>query len=86
MHELWHFYTWYSLGIDQEEKLGKQKYNNIKEALTVLLNVECKDLMLEGAYDSGYPQHKELRDKIIELWEKEKNISKLWEQIILLQQ
>jgi len=78
MHELWHFYTWYSLGADQEEKLGKQKYNELKEALTVLLNMECKDLLPEDIYDDGYPQHKEMREEIVEFWSKEKNMHKLW--------
>ncbi len=78
MHELWHFYTWYGLGTDQEQKLGKQKYNEIKEALTVLLNLECKDLLPEGLSDAGYPQHQELRQKIVEFWEREKDINKLW--------
>ena len=78
MHELWHFYTWYGLGTDQEEKLGKQKYNEIKEALTVLLNVECKDLLPEGVVDSGYPEHQELRNQIVAFWNTEKDIHKLW--------
>ncbi|MEI6345896.1 MAG: hypothetical protein WCO79_01565 [bacterium] len=78
MHELWHFYMWYGLGADQEEKLGKQKYNDLKEALTVLLNVECKDLLPEGVYDGGYPQHKEVREEILEYWSKNKNIKDLW--------
>ncbi len=81
MHELWHFYTWYGLGTDQEEKLGKEKYNDLKEALTVLLNVECKDLLPEGVTDGGYPQHKELREKIVELWGKERNINSLWKSL-----
>lgn len=82
MHELWHFYTWYAFGVDQEEKLGKQKYNDLKEALTVLLNVECKDLLPEDVTDKGYPQHTELREKILELWNTEKNIHKVWEVLV----
>jgi len=78
MHELWHFYTWYGLGTTQEEKLGKQKYNDLKEALTVLLNVECRDLMPEGMHDDGYPQHKELREKILQFWAQDRDINKLW--------
>lgn len=81
MHELWHFYTWYGLGTDQEEKLGKTKYNDLKEALSVLLNVECKDLMSEGKHDKGYPQHTELREQILSFWENEKDIRKLWDYI-----
>ncbi len=78
MHELWHFYTWQKFGADWEEKLGKQKYNDIKESLTVLLNVECRDLLPEGVTDNGYPQHKELREKILKTWSEIKNMEKLW--------
>lgn len=78
MHELWHFYTWYKYGIEWEPKLGPQKYNEIKEALTVLLNVECKDLLPEGLIDKGYPQHQELRQRILELWSKDRNMDNLW--------
>lgn len=81
MHELWHFYTWYGLGADQEEKLGKQKYNDLKEALTVLLNEECLDLMPEGATDEGYPQHQDLRNRILSLWKEYKNINLVWKKL-----
>ena len=81
MHELWHFYTWYGLGTDQEEKLGKQKYNDIKEALTVLLNEECGDLMPEGVVDEGYPQHQELREEIRKLWRRQKDIRSVWNEV-----
>ncbi len=81
MHELWHFYTWHGLGIDQEEKIGKAKYNDLKEALTVLLNVECKDLLPEGVQDGGYPQHQELRNHILEYWQSDRNLKKLWNHI-----
>jgi hypothetical protein len=63
MHELLHFYThrkYDSLGLE-----GK-KFNDIKESLTVLLNTEFADLM-SGANDSGYPQHKEMRESIIKM-------------------
>jgi hypothetical protein len=81
LHELWHFYTWYGLGADQESKLGKEKYNELKEALTVLLNVECSDLFPDGVTDEGYPQHQALRQQILELWDVHKNINKVWNQI-----
>lgn len=78
MHELWHFYTWYGLGADQEERISKEKYNDLKEALTVLLNVEYKDLLPEGMTDTGYPQHQEIRQRILKYWEKDRNIQNLW--------
>lgn len=81
MHELWHFYTWYGLGIDQKQKLGASKYNELKEALTVLLNVECADLFPEGECDSGYPQHQELRSNILDLWKQNNDIKALWQQL-----
>ena len=83
MHELWHFYTWYRFGVTWEEKIGKEKYNEIKEALTVLLNVECKDLLPEGILDMGYHQHQELRARILELWSKERDIEKLWSELVV---
>lgn len=78
MHELWHFYTWQKFGADVEERLGKQKYNDIKEAFTVLLNIECGDLFHQGAKDYGYPQHQDLRSKIVETWNESKDIEKVW--------
>lgn len=41
---------WQSLG----RKNRQGKYNKIKEALTVLLNIECKDLLPEGVTDNDY--------------------------------
>lgn len=78
MHELWHFYTWYRYGSDEIEKIGSKEYNDIKEALTVLLNVECKHLLPEGIQDAGYPQHQELRNKILKMWQKKQDIDFVW--------
>lgn len=78
MHELWHFYTWHGLGASEEVRIGKEKYNDLKEALTVLLNIECADLLGEGIQDSGYPQHARLREEILKFWKDEKDIKKLW--------
>jgi hypothetical protein len=78
MHELWHFYTWYGLGTHEEDRLGKQKYNDIKESFTTLLNVIYPDILLEGSQDAGYPQHQELRSEIETLWNQENDIRKVW--------
>ena len=75
MHELWHFYTWYKFG--ESERINPKKYNDFKEALAVLLNIECPDLMGE-AVDGGYPQHAYLRTELIEEWKKSKDINKVW--------
>lgn len=81
-HELWHFYTWYCFGEDCEKTLGYQKYNDLKESLTVLLNVECKDLLPEGVVDIGYPQHKNIREAILAFWEKNKDVHALWDYLV----
>ncbi len=76
MHELWHFYTWNKFGETELARLGSQKYNDLKEALTVLLNCECADTM--PSIDSGYPQHQDLRKLIADTWLKTKNINDTW--------
>ena len=76
LHELWHFYTWQIFGQQEVDKLGESKYNSVKEALTVLLNTECMDLI--EVKDEGYMEHVELRDKITNLWKKYKDIRVVW--------
>jgi len=85
MHELWHFYTWEKFGVDEQERVGKEKYNEVKEALTVLLNIECKHLLPEEAEDKGYPQHQELRKKISELWKQNPDIEYIWKEALKVQ-
>ncbi len=72
MHELLHFYTKEAF----EDFIPKEKYNDIKEALTVLLNVEYADLMGDKK-DEGYPQHTQMRQKIIDLWLEGKNMKEI---------
>ena len=68
MHELFHFYTWHALNIFSfTDILSCAQYNDLKEALTELLNVEFSDLML-GSRDKGYEQHRKLRRLVRLLW------------------
>jgi len=70
---LFHFYThrkYESLNIE------RQKFNDIKESLTVLLNTEFKDLMSE-AFDNGYPQHQQMRADILEMRKEGKSIDEI---------
>ncbi len=77
MHELLHFYTHrkYTSIIPEE------KFNDIKEALTVLLNTDFKDLMGEFE-DKGYPQHAELREKIVSLGKEDKKLDEVIQNLI----
>jgi len=83
MHELLHFYTWESFGylLRDENKITKEKYNDIKEALTVLLNIEYVALM-NGIIDKGYPQHQELREVIKNEWVKTKDLNQVLKKVL----
>ncbi len=76
-HELFHFYTWQAYR-DDLIKAGRDEnqYNDLKESLTELLNVEFSDL-LDGAHDDGYPQHIEMRNQIKELWRETGDLRKV---------
>ncbi len=74
MHELFHFYTQQAFRAKLEELgVGADRYNDIKESLTELLNIEFVDLM-DGANDDGYPQHAEMRQAVRISWIATKDI------------
>jgi hypothetical protein len=58
-----------------EKELGNKKTHDLKESLTVLLNMEFRDLWI--IEDRGYPNHTELRKFISGQWKKEKDFDKL---------
>ncbi len=64
VHELFHFYTWHAFhNLLREVGVSKEKYNDIKESLTEILNTDFTDLLGDNC-DTGYPQHEEMRCKI----------------------
>lgn len=79
-HEIFHLqfheYFWNKV----EKEVGKEKTHYIKEALTVLLNIEFLDLWF--LKDKGYEIHKELRNFIEEEWKKEKDFDRLIDKCI----
>ncbi|MBI2024768.1 MAG: hypothetical protein HYT03_01585 [Candidatus Harrisonbacteria bacterium] len=82
MHEIFHFYTYYAFGKKLlEDGIAKDLYNDIKESLTELLNIEFSDLM-GGEIDKGYPQHQEMRGKIKKLWLKDRSIKNLIDELL----
>ena len=67
LHELLHFYTWEKYHDNLINRgVSEKKYNDLKESLTVLLNIEFADL-LSGHLDIGYLQHQEMRKQITDL-------------------
>ncbi|MEK6757568.1 MAG: hypothetical protein AABX88_00420 [Nanoarchaeota archaeon] len=76
MHIYFHKFYWKNI----EEQIGKEKTGDLKEALTVLLNLEFKDLWF--AEDYGYDPHKELRKFIEEKWKENKDFDILMEKCV----
>jgi len=74
-HELMHIHFHNTYWSDVEKQIGKKKTADLKEALTVLLNLEFKDLWF--VEDKGYDIHKKLRKFIEKEWKEEKNFEKL---------
>lgn len=75
-HEIFHiyFHEYYFKEISKE--IGEKRTSDLKEALTVLLNLEFSDLWFPFE-DKGYEFHSELRKFIKKTWEKEKNFESL---------
>jgi len=61
-----HYYREYCIKFISEKQL-----QNLKEALTFMLNTDFNDIILET--DKGYPNHQILRQKLQKIWKKEKN-------------
>ncbi len=77
MHELFHFYTWQVFHKNFiADGFTEGKYNDVKESLTELLNIEFLDLM-DGAHDDGYSQHSEIRKEIGKQWHETKDLQKI---------
>jgi len=70
-HELMHLqlHYYFERNIKKKRKLSEKKFQDLKEALTVLLNLEFKNIIKKE--DKGYPSHKKLRTFIVKEWKKE---------------
>lgn len=83
-HELMHlqFIYWYK-EMCMSAKLTPSQFEDLKEALTVLLNEnEFKNIIVSP--DHGYPKHKELREKIQKVWRKRFMFDLFLKKIIVL--
>jgi len=74
-HELMHLQFHYYFEKDLIIKIGREKFGDLKEALTILLNEEFRDLWI--VEDKGYEIHQELRKRISEQWKKNKDFDEL---------
>lgn len=71
LHEILHLHTHKLIKLD----VDPQTYNDYKESLTVLVNIEFDDLIEHE--DRGYPQHQELRKFIADKHPKGSSIVEL---------
>lgn len=73
-----HYYKKYLI----KKGLKNEQIENLKEALTFLLNEdEFADIVL--CNDNGYPEHQKLRKKLQVIWQKEKSFQKFLDLAIL---
>lgn len=81
MHEIMHFvfHKYFHKQWQEKFSLSDNQMWAIKEAMTVILNLECSNLRFE--LDKGYPAHKKLRLKIKNDWSKYKNFEKVLDNI-----
>ncbi len=79
-HEIMHIQFHKTYWEKVEKELGYNKTHDLKEALTILLNLEFKDLWFSEDY--GYPNHKKLRAFIEKEWEKKKDFGVLLDKCI----
>ena len=79
-HEIMHFQFYKYYWEKVEKQIGEEKTSHLKEALTVLLNLEFKDLYFFE--EPGYEIHKELRNFIAKEWEKKKDFDILLDKSI----
>lgn len=75
LHELLHFQFIYYF--KNKVDLSEKDFDYLKEAMTVILNLEFEDLMFSP--DNGYIIYKELRQKLLDFWTKDKDFDKLIE-------
>jgi hypothetical protein len=80
IHEISHIYFYNYINskkflkfnniLKTSDLISKKERNELKEIITVILNREFKDII--DVSDEGYPNHKNIREKIFKLWEKKR--------------
>ena len=72
VHELLHLQFEHYYGDVIKKELSAEQFNDLKEAMTVILNVNPFNEFLL-APDQGYQQHQNLRKQMLNLWVKRKD-------------
>jgi len=82
-HEILHLqFLHYYKDYLKKNELNNEQIEDLKESLTFLLNEsEFYDVIL--SQDSGYPEHQDLRKKLKNIWQKEKDFQKFLDKAIV---
>lgn len=78
IHEIFHilFYQYINFNKNAiKEKISEYECNEIKEILTVLINLEFQNLIYK--HDKGYPVHATMRNEVEKFWKKKKSFGAL---------
>jgi len=79
-HETLHLQFLYYYREYCQKFLSEKEIQDLKEALTFLLNTDFNDLIL--SYDMGYSAHKKLRIKLEKIWKEEKDFGNFLDKAI----
>jgi len=79
-HEILHLQFLYHYEKYCRKTLSKEKLEDLKEALTFILNSDFSDLLL--IEDRGYPAHQKLRREFKKVWLQDKNFNRFLDKII----
>lgn len=70
-HELFHLQFLHYYKNYCRQHLSKKQTEDLKEALTFILNTDFNDLLL--VQDEGYPAHQKMRTELEKIWRKDKD-------------
>lgn len=82
-HEIMHLDFYKNNWKEIEDKIGKEKTADLKEALTILLNLEFRDLWFVEDKGKSSEEQQKLREFIKKEWSKEKNYKSLLEKCVI---
>lgn len=79
-HEIFHLQFLHYYERYCRKFISEKKLDDLKEALTFILDADFKDLLL--CKDKGYPAHRKLRRELKKVWEEDKNFNRFLDKAI----
>jgi hypothetical protein len=79
-HEIFHLQFLHYYGDYCRKFFSVEQVGALKEIITFILNTDFGDLL--SSWDMGYPAHRELREKLKLIWEKDKNFQRFLDKAI----